>query len=156
MHSYRIEDTNVLKPVFIVGFILLEAFLLVGLLAFGIMVSASISSNLITVEAHPPILDEALRAVGASAIFMILSGYLVSVVALTVIFRTQLLSRPRASWLVLLFVLHAGLFLFYLRAPGDFMTSVLLIVVGICCVVAVTVLERLLLRRWLASPSRSS
>lgn len=145
-----------LKPVFIVGFIVLETFLLVALLAVGVMVSAGIGSNLIAVGAPPPFWDEARRAVGASAVFMILSGYLVSVVVLTIVFRAQLLSRARAVWLVLLFVLHAAFFLFYLSAPAEFRTSGLLIVVGTFCVVAVTVLERLLLRRWLASGTYSS
>lgn len=141
-----------LKWLLISGFILSEALLLIALLAFGIALSASISSNLPIAEAPPTVMEEAFRAVGASVLFMVLSGYLVSVITLTLVFRANPLSRTRASLLVLFFVLHAGVFLFYLRAPANFTTSALLIAVGVICVVAVTILEYLLWRKWLPQP----
>lgn len=137
----------------IAGFLLSEVLLLIALLTFGIVLSACISSDLPIVETPPMLLAEAFRAFGASVLFIVLSGYLVSVVTLTLIFRANPLSRLRASLLALLFVLHAGVFLFYLRAPADFKTSAVLIVVGVVCVIAVTMLEHLLWRRWL--PPRS-
>lgn len=149
MHTDWVENTKVLKWFLIAGFILTEALLLIALLALGIALSASISSDLPIVEVPPTFLEEAFRAIGASVLFMVLSGYLVSVVTLTLIFRANPLSRTRASLLVMFFVLHAGVFLFYLRAPADFMASALLITVGVVCVVAVTMLEYLLWRRWL-------
>ena len=141
-----------LKWLLIASFILSEALLLIALLAFGIAFSASISSNFPIAEASPTTMAEAFRAVGAAVLFIVLSGYLITVIALTLIFRANPLSRTRASLLVLFFVLHAGVFLFYLRAPANFRTSALLIAVGVVCVVAVTKLEYLLWRRWLPQP----
>ena len=149
MHHYWIEDTLVLKREWILGFLLLETLLLVVVLALGITVISSMSGGLGAAESPPPIVDEVIRAVGAAVMFMILSGYVVSVGALTVIFSTSLLSWARASWLVMLFVLHAAFFLFYLREPAVLLTSALLIGVGVICVAIVTALEYLLWRRWL-------
>lgn len=153
MHNYWLEDTNLLRWLLIAGFLLSEVLLLTALLTLGIALSAIISSDLSIVEVPSKFLDEAFRAFGASVLFIVLSGYLVSVIALTLIFRANPISGTRALLLVLLFAVHAGVFLFYFRAPADFMTSAILMTVGVVCVIVVTILEYLLWRRWL--PPRS-
>lgn len=156
MYSYRIEDSTVLRSVLIVGFFLLDAFLLVAFLALGMMLPTALVGNPITAGSSILSLDELRRAVGAALVFMMLSGYTVSVAILTAIFRNQLLSRARTIWLVLLFVLHAAVFLFYLNGPAVIELSALLIAVGVICVIAVTAVEYVLWRRWLLAPKISA
>ena len=148
MHSHRLEDTDVLKPMALVAFLLVDLVMLVGMLAVGPMSFAALSTDPGPFRSSLLSTGEVFRALAGSVGFMTLSGYLVSVSVLTVIFRNRLLSRTRASSLALLFAAHAIFFLFYLRGPAAPAMSVLLIAIGVVCVIAVTMLENVFWRRW--------
>lgn len=132
-----------------IGFYVFEVVLLTIALAFGIVLSATLTGDATAGSASAFSAHEALRAFGASLLFMVLSGYFVSVAGLVVLFRTQLLSLSRSMWLVLLFLVHSGFFLFYLRASEVSSSSVMLIGIGVVCVVAAATAEYMLWRRWL-------
>lgn len=136
------------------AFILSDVFLLICMLSGGILIFTALSGEPTAFTLSLFSRSEVIRAFGVAAIFMTFSGYIVSIVIVTVIFRARLLSFARASWLVLLFVLHAGMFVFYLRAPGVYTSSALLISVGVVCVFAVTALEYFLWRGRLLSAVR--
>lgn len=130
-----------------IAFLALDVILLVTFLAIGILFASNWESQLTAVETPGRFLDEALRALGASAIFMVVSGFLLSVALLTVMLRRRLFTNVRTIWLAMLFVLHATAFLFYLRGPAVFGSSVLIIAIGVVCVVATTSLEQLLWKK---------
>jgi hypothetical protein len=131
-----------------VCFFVSEVILLVAFLATGIYILAAV-----TIETPPGVsyvlADEARRALGSAAVFIVLSGYIVSVAALLGYFRIQPLTLARAVWLVALFALHAGIFLFVMRAPAVVSTSLTLIAIGAVCVAAAASTEYILWRRWL-------
>lgn len=132
-------------PLFRLTFALLEIVLFAAALAIELSLFTNLSENL-GPGGDPPILDEARRALGASLLFMLLSGYVASVVVLDVIFRARLLSLARAIWLVVLFAVHSCIFFFYLRAPSDFTMSMCLTLGGMLCIIGVLALERLIWR----------
>ena len=122
---------------------------LTAFLALGVFLQAAAAPAAIATSSSIFTIDELLGALGVSVMFMILSGYLVSIAILLVIFRNRLLSLTHAGWVTLLFVLHAGFFLFYLRGPAVLSSSVLLIAVGVVCVIAAAATEYLVWRQWL-------
>ena len=151
MYSHRVKDTNVLRPVTLIAFFLVELVMLLCMIAIGFMSFAVLSTDLDPYSSSPLSASEVLRALTVSLGFMILSGYAVSVGVLTVVFRNGLLSRVRALCLALLFVVHAVFFLFYLRGPAVPITAALLIAIGVASVLAVIILENIFWRRWLQS-----
>jgi hypothetical protein len=132
-----------------IGFFCSEVIVLTAFLALGIFLLAAAAPDAVTTSSSILTTHELLRAIGASVGFMILSGYLVSVATLLVIFRNRLLSLTHAGWITLLFVVHAVFFLFYLRGPAVVSSSALLVVVGIACVIAAAATEYFLWRKWL-------
>lgn len=149
MHGYGIEDSEVLRPVLALGFYVAEMVLLTTALAIGILLSNMLTGDAAAGSVPDFSVHEALRSFGASVLFMILSGYFVTVAGLVVLFRKRLLSLAHASWLVLLFLLHSGFFLFYLRASEVSSSSVALIATGAVCVGVAAAAEYMLWRRWL-------
>lgn len=145
-----------LKPLALIGFLLLDLVMLVGMLALGLVCFAALSTD--PVPFGPSLLStgEVFRAFAGSVGFMMLSGYFVSAGALTLIFRNRLFSRARAIWLSLLFVAHAVVFLFYLMGPAVPSTSAVLIAIGVVCVGVVTIFENVLCRRWFPHRVRQS
>jgi hypothetical protein len=138
-----------------IGFFCSEVIVLVVFLALGAMLSAAATSD--AALSNPSSIlstHEAIRALGASILFIILSGYLVSLATLCAIFRARLLSLTHATWVTLLFVLHAGFFLFYLRAPAVLSSSLMLVAVGVVCVIAAVATEYFLWRKWLLPRGR--
>lgn len=149
-----------LKLATLISFMLSDVLLLVCTLSGGLLLFTALSGEMSggTSTFAAPLLSkgEIIEAFGIAAMFMILSGYIVSVVVLSVIFRDRLVSFARAAWLILLFVLHAGVFLFYLRGPAVYTTSALLIAVGVVCVFSVILMEYFLWRAWLRMHLRSN
>lgn len=138
-----------LKPVALITFLLVDLAMLVCILAIGLLSFTALSPDLGPFTSSLLSISETFRALVGAVGFMILSGYFVSVGVLTVIFRNRLLSRARASWLALMFAVHAIFFLFYLMGPAVPQTSALLIAIGVVCVIAVTMLENVLWRGWM-------
>ena len=149
MHSYRIEDSEVLRLVVAIGFFCSEVVLLLAFLGLGLMVSTAVMSHAGVGTSSIWSVDELRRAFGASMIFMVLSGYIVSVAALLALFRARPLSFTHAASVALLFVMHAGFFLFYLRGPAVPSSSLMLIAVGVGCVIAAAAVQYFLWNKWL-------
>jgi hypothetical protein len=149
LHSYRIEDSEVLRLAVAVGFYCSEVVLLLVFLGLGLMVSTAPMGHAGVATSLLWYVDEARRAFGASMIFMVLSGYIVSVAALLALFRARPLSLTHAVWITFLFVLHAAFFLFYLRGPAVPSSSVMLIAVGVACVIAAAAAQYVLWSKWL-------
>lgn len=154
MHSYRIEDSEVLSLVVAIGFFCSEMVLLIVFLGLGLMVSTAAMSNAAVGTSPLWSVDEARRALVASMGFMILSGYIVSVATLLACFRARPLSSTHAAWVLVLFVLHAGFFLLYLRGPAVLSSSLLLIAVGLACVIIAAAAQYFLWRKWLLPRGR--
>jgi len=150
MRCDGIEFKKMLTPIAVIGFFVLDVLLLIVSLALGLMLLTALSDDPGAFQISLLSKSDVIRALGASTVFMILSGYVVSVMILTMIFRNRLLSRARAFWLALMFAVHSGVFLFYLRAPAAQISSVRLIAIGFICVIAVTSLEYFLWRRWIS------
>lgn len=127
-----------LTRVVAIGFFCSEMVLLIVFLSLGVMVSTAAMGHAGIGTSPLWSFDEVRRAFGASMIFMVLSGYIVSIAALLALFRARPLSLTHAACITLLFVLHAGFFLFYLRGPAVPSSSVMLIGVGVACVIAAT------------------
>lgn len=149
MFSYRIEDSNVLRLAVAIGFYCSEVVLLLVFLSLGLMVSTAVMSHAGVGTSSLWSVDELRRAFGASMIFMVLSGYIVSIAALLALFRARPLSLMHAAWVALLFLLHAGFFLFYLRGPAVSSSSVMLIAVGVACVIAAAAAQYILWNKWI-------
>lgn len=154
MHSYRIEDSEVLRLAVAIGFYCSEVVLLLAFLGFGLMVSTAAMSHAGVGTSSLWSVDELRRAFGASMIFMVLSGYIVSVAALLALFRARPLSLTHAACVALLFVMHAGFFLFYLRGPAVPSSAVMIIVVGVVSVIAAAAMQYLLWHKWMSPNSR--
>jgi hypothetical protein len=132
-----------------IGFFCSEVIALTAFLALGIFLYAAVAPDAVATGSSILSIHELLRALGASVVFMILSGYLVSIAILLVIFRNRVLSLTHAGLITLLFVLHAGFFLFYLRGPVVVSSSTLAVAVGVVCVIAAAATQYLFWRRWL-------
>lgn len=138
-----------LRPTAAIGFFLSEVVVLAVFLALGTMLYAVAAGDTAVGSTSIWSADEVLRAFGASMLFLILSGYLVSLAVLLVMFRSRPLSPTHAAWATLLFALHAFFFLFYLRAPAVLSSNSALVAVGVVCVIVAAASQYLLWRKWL-------
>lgn len=151
MQRYRIEDSELLTLGLAICFFVSEMVLLTVFLALGIALFAAVAGDAAGGSASMFSAREALRCLGASVIFVCLSGYFVSVALalLVAFFRTRLLSLTHLAWATVLFVFHAAFFLLYLRGPAVLSTSLMLIAIGAVSVVAAATTEYVLWRKWL-------
>ena len=138
-----------------IGFLVSELLLLTIFIGLGLWVSAAAMTHAGVGTSPLWSVDEARRALGGSMIFMILSGYFLTVVITLACFRSRLLSLPHAAWVTLLFVLHAAFFFLYLWGPAVLSSSLLIVAVGVASVITAAVVQYFLWRTWLL-PTKSS
>jgi hypothetical protein len=145
---------QMLRPAIAIGFFCSEVLALIVFLALAMLLSAGVSTDGSPYTSSLWSTHEIARSVGASIGFLVLSGYIVSVTILSVIFRSRLLSLTHGVWLTLLFILHAGFFLFYLRGPAVLSSGLILLATGVVCVLGAAAVEYFLWRKWLAPRGR--
>jgi hypothetical protein len=139
----------VLRLAVAIGFYISEVVLLVVCLSVGLMVFTAVTTPADVGTQSLGSIDEVRRAVGASVLFAILSGFAVSVAVLLALFRTRPLCLMHAASVALLFVIHATFFLFYLMGRAVPSSSAGLIAVGVACVAAAAKMQHALWNTWL-------
>jgi hypothetical protein len=140
------------RPLLTIGFFISEVVLLIIFLAIAGLLSAAISTDVNVGYASLWSWSEIRSATGAAMMFLILSGYIISIAILSVIFYSRLLTVTHALWTTLLFVLHAAFFFFYLQGPAVLSSAFILIAVGTVSVGGAAVMEYFLWRKWLPIP----
>jgi hypothetical protein len=142
-----------LKPLVAIGFFISEVVMLIIFLSIAGLLSAAISTDADVGYSSLGSWSEIRSAMGAAMMFLTLSGYIISIAILSVIFYSRLLTVAHALWTTLLFVLHAALFWFYLRGPTALSSALILIAVGTVSVGGAAAMEYLLWRKWLRAGS---
>ena len=140
------------RPLVAIGLFISEVVVLIIVFAIALLLSVAILSDANDGYSSLWTLSEIRRAAGAAMLFLILSGYIISIAFLSLIFYSRLLSLTHALWATLLFVLHAAFFLFYLRGPAALSSALVLIVVGTTAVGGAATTEYFLWRKWLLLP----
>lgn len=131
MYGHWLENSAMLNSTSrLLLFWITELALLIAFGALAVLVAVGVDSTDPDIGAHLLSADEIRRAAGAAVLFVILSGYGVSIGVLCVLFRDRLLARSHTAFAVLSFFVHACFFLFVLRGHAPMSSGLRLAAFG--------------------------
>ena len=129
--GYFIESIEMFnRSARILLFWMTEIVLLVTFGALAIHLLSGLLSNAASASGNLFSADEIIRALGAAALFMALSGFAITAGILCAFFRHRLLAPSHAAFVLAAFVIHASIFLFVFFAPVVMSSGLLLVTAG--------------------------